>query len=118
MPTKMKLDAVYFDLIKSGKKTFETRVFDPKRQKLKLLEVLEFEHRETKETFQAQIIELAHFKNFREAIVDCGLKKVMPNVASVQKAVTLYETFPHDEGSYLKGAQKYGVLRIKFKLLT
>ena len=43
----MKLDSIYFDLIKSGKKIYETRVFDSKRQKLKLLDVIEFTHRET-----------------------------------------------------------------------
>ena len=41
----------------------------------------------------------------------------MPNARSVDLAVKLYEAFPHDEGSYEKGAQKYGVLRIQFELL-
>ena len=41
----------------------------------------------------------------------------MPNARSVEDAVKLYEAFPHDEGTYKKGAQKYGVLRIKFELL-
>jgi ASC-1-like (ASCH) protein len=114
----MKLDSIYFDLIKSGKKIYETRVFDTKRQKLKLLDVIEFTHRETKEKMKGKILELAWFPDFREAISSAGLKKVMPNARSIDDAVNLYEKFPHDEGSYQKGAKKFGVLRIKFMLVS
>ena len=113
----MKLDSIYFDLIKSGKKIYETRVFDSKRQKLKLLDVIEFTNRETQKKMQAKIVELAWFPNFRDAITSAGLKKVMPNTRSVDDAVDLYEKFPHDEGTYQKGAKKFGVLRIKFMLV-
>ena len=113
----MKLDSIYYQLIQKKKKLYETRVFDPKRQKLKLLDVIEFTNRETNEKMKAKIVELAHFKNFEIAIRDCGLKKVMPNAKSVADAVKLYEQFPHEEGNYKKGAHKYGVLRIKFDLL-
>tara|TARA_Y100000590_G_C15232363_1_gene830612 strand:- start:58 stop:408 length:351 start_codon:yes stop_codon:yes gene_type:complete len=112
----MKLDSIYYNLIKSGKKIYETRVYDPKRQKLKLLDTIEFSHRETGEKMRAKIVGLSWFQNFKSAISDCGLKKVMPNARSVEDAVKLYENFPHDEGSYKLGAKKYGVLRIKFLL--
>lgn len=112
----MKLDAIYYDLIKSGKKIYETRVYDPKRQKLKLLDTIEFSHRQTGHKMRAKIVELSWFPTFKNAITDCGLKKVMPNARSVEDAVKLYENFPHDEGSYKLGAKKYGVLRIKFLL--
>ena len=113
---KMNLDNIYYNLIKTGKKTYETRVYDGKRQQLKLLDIIEFKNRDSNQTFQAKITELSHFHDFRSAILDCGLKKVMPNARSVDDAVKLYENFPHDTGNYKKGAQKYGVLRIKFKL--
>ena len=113
----MKLDSIYYDLIKNKQKLYETRVFDPKRQKMKLLDVIEFTNRETGKKMNAKIVELSHFKTFELAIRDCGLKKVMPNARSVEDAVKLYEAFPHDEGTYKKGALKYGVLRIKFELL-
>ena len=79
----MKLDSIYYELIKKKLKLYETRVFDPKRQKLKLLDVIEFTNRETKQKMTAKIIELAHFQTFELAIRDCGLKKVIPNVRSV-----------------------------------
>ena len=113
----MKLDSIYYELIKNKQKLYETRVLDPKRQKMKLLDVIEFTNRETGKKMNAKIVELSHFKTFELAIRDCGLKKVMPNARSVEDAVKLYEAFPHDEGTYKKGAQKYGVLRIKFELI-
>jgi len=113
----MKLDSIYYELIKNKQKLYETRVFDPKRQKMRLLDVIEFTNRETGKKMNAKIVELSHFKTFELAIRDCGLKKVMPNARSVEDAVKLYEAFPHDEGTYKKGALKYGVLRIKFELL-
>lgn len=112
----MKLDSIYYELIKNKNKLYETRVLDPKRQKIKLLDIVEFTNRETGKKMNAKIIELSFFKTFELAIRDCGLKKVMPNVRSVAEAVKLYESFPHDEGNYKKGAQKYGVLRMRFEL--
>ena len=45
----MKLDSIYYELIKNKQKLFETRVFDPKRHKMKLLDVIEFTNRDTKQ---------------------------------------------------------------------
>ena len=36
---EMNLDTIYFDYILSGKKIYETRVYDEKRQKIKLKSV-------------------------------------------------------------------------------
>lgn len=109
----MNLDKIYFDLIKQRKKIYETRVYDEKRQQIKLKDIIEFKDRSSNRTFKAMITELSYFDNFKTAIEDCGLKKVMPNVRSIEDAVKLYESFPN----YKTGAKKYGVLRMKFKLL-
>ena len=113
----MNLDSIYFNLIKNEKKLYETRVLDNKRKKIKLLDVVEFKEKGTTRTFKAVITELSYFTNFKEAIIDCGLKKVMPNARSVEDAVSLYENFPHDEGNYKKAAKKFGVLRMKYQLI-
>ena len=115
--TSMRLDTIYFDLIKNGRKLYETRVYDPKRQKLRLMEIVTFKDRGSNRTFKALITELSHYTNFRDAIADVGLKKVLPNARSLEEGVKMYEKFPHDEGTYKKGAKKYGVLRIKFKVI-
>jgi len=113
----MHLDTIYFDYIKNGIKKYETRVYDPKRQKIQLLEEVIFSDRGSKRKFKARITELAWFTNFKEAIEPVGIKKVLPNVRSLVDGVKTYEAFPHDEGNYKKGAKKYGVLRMKFTLM-
>ena len=115
---EMKLDTIYFDYIKDGIKLYETRVYDKKRQEIKLLDVVLFKDTESNRTFKAQITELSHFTNFKEAIVSVGIRKVLPNARSLKDGIKIYERFPHGEGGTFKdGAKKYGVLRMKFKLV-
>ena len=113
----MRLDTIYFNYIKNGIKLYETRVYDSKRQKLKLMEEITFLDRGSKRSFKAKIIELSWFSNFKDAITEVGIKKVLPNAKSLVDGIKIYENFPHDEGTYKKGAKKYGVLRIKFQLV-
>ena len=51
----MKLDTIYFNYIKTGKKLYETRIYDKKRQAIKLLEKVKFKDRNSKKTFNAII---------------------------------------------------------------
>ena len=113
----MNLDTIYFNYIKNCIKLYETRVYDEKRQKIKLLDIITFHERDTKNKFTVKIIELSWFSSFEEAIKTVGIKKVLPNVRSLKDGVKIYESFSHKEGNYKKGAKKYGVLRMKFKLL-
>lgn len=116
---KMNLDTIYFDYIKNGKKLYETRVYDKKRREIKLLEEVTFIDRsDNTRTFKAIITELSYFKNFKEAIEEVGIKKVLPNAKSLDEGVKLYHQFPSGEGGTFKeAAKKYGVLRMKFVLV-
>lgn len=97
---------------------YETRIFDKKRQAIKLLDIVTFTEKETKNTFKAKITELSHFKTFKEAISEVGIKKVLPSAKSLVDGIKTYESFPHKEyGTYKDAAKKYGVLRMKFELL-
>ena len=115
----MNLDTIYFDYIKNGKKLYETRVYDKKRREIKLLEEVTFIDRsDNTRTFKAIITELSYFKNFKEAIEEVGIKKVLPNAKSLDEGVKLYHQFPSGEGGTFKeAAKKYGVLRMKFVLV-
>lgn len=115
----MNLDTIYFDYIKNGKKLYETRVYDKKRREIKLLEEVTFIDRsDNTRTFKAIITELSYFKNFKEAIEEVGIKKVLPNAKSLDEGVKLYHQFPSGEGETFKeAAKKYGVLRMKFVLV-
>ena len=113
---KMNLDTIYFDHIKSGKKIYEIRAYDKKRQEIKLLEEVTFIDRgDASRNFKAIITELSYFKNFKEAIQEVGIKKVLPNAKSLDEGVKMYHQFPSGEGGTFKeSAKKYGVLRMKF----
>ncbi len=111
----MHLDTIYFDYILNREKEYETRVFDEKRKKLKLLDVVKFSDKESDRIFKAIIIELSWFSNFKDAISEVGIRKVLPNARSLEDGVSTYENF--DGGNYKKNAEKFGVLRMKFSLL-
>ena len=114
----MTLDSIYYNLILNGSKIYETRIFDEKRQKIKLLDIIEFKEKDTSNSFKGQITELSYFENFRDAMVSAGLRKVLPNARSLEDGIKLYEQFPHKKhGNYKKAAKEYGVLRMMFKLL-
>ena len=69
-------------------------------------------------SFKVKITELSHFKTFKEAISEVGIKKVLPSAKSLVDGIKMYEAFPHKEyGNYKDAAKKYGVLRMKFELL-
>ena len=110
---EMNLDTIHFNNIKNGLKIYETRILDQKRRKIKLLDEVKFIERGSNRTFNAVITELSYFNNFKNAILDCGVKKVLPNVRSLEDGIKLYENIP----GYKDGQRKYGVLRMKFKLL-
>jgi ASC-1-like (ASCH) protein len=61
---------------------------------------------------------LSYFDNFENAIKEVGIKKVLPNARSLKEGVSIYNKFPHGEGGTFKtAAKKYGVLRMKFKII-
>lgn len=115
----MKLDTIYFDYIKNKVKLYETRVYDKKRKEIKLLDKVKFVDRgDKKRCFNAIITELSYCESFKEAIQEVGIKKVLPNARSLQDGINIYHQFPHGEGGTFKdAAKKYGVLRMKFKLV-
>ena len=113
----MKLDTIYFNYIKNRVKLYETRVYDKKRQKVKLLDIVKFTDKGSNNIFEAKITELSYFKDFKEAILDTGLKKLLPNARTINQGIKMYESFPHSEGTFKEGAKKFGVLRMKFMIL-
>ena len=89
----MKLDKIYFDYILNRDKEYETRVFDEKRKKIKLLDIIKFSDKESDRTFKAIITELSWFSNFKDAISEVGIRKVLPNARSLEDGVSTYENF-------------------------
>lgn len=55
-----------FNSIKNGSKTIEMRLYDEKRRKLKVGDIIEFINRSTDEKLEVKIINLYLFENFNE----------------------------------------------------
>jgi ASC-1-like (ASCH) protein len=107
----------HFDNVLNGKKIYETRVNDEKRQLIKLGDIIEFTHQtENRQPYSIVVIGIDYFKSFKDAIETSGVKKVLPNVSTVEEGVKLYEAFPHKTGTFKDGAKKYGVVRFHLHL--
>ena len=113
---EMNLDLKYYKSILYGIKKYEMRVYDLKRQQIKLLDELKFIERGTNNSFKVIITELSWYKTFTQALKETNIKDILPDVDTFEEAVKTYESFPHKEGTYKEGSEKFGVLRIKFKL--
>ena len=97
----------YFRLLKDGKKSVELRLFDEKRQKIKMGDFILFSNADDmKENFQAKVVDLTWAKDF-----DTLLNKV--NLAETgfqtknELLTTLDEFYPETK------QEKFGVLGIK-----
>ena len=86
---------------------------------MNILDVIKFKDNNSKRSLKAKIVELSYFKNFKKAIENVGIKKVLPNVRSLEDGIKLYENISHKEtnSNYKKAAKKYGVIRIKLELI-
>lgn len=107
---EMRLAPNPFEMIKSGDKVYELRLYDEKRRLIKVGDVIRFTQTESGETMSCTVTAVLQFKNFNE----------------------LYAALPHDEIGYLPHEKadpsdmnayysdeeiaKYGVVAIKLDL--
>jgi len=112
---EFKLHPGPFDLIKSGKKTLEVRLYDAKRKKIKLNDIVVFSKRpDFKEKVKAKVIGLLRYNNFIDLFDDCKPELLGFTKRNYTKENFLksYRTFYSKEDE-----KKYGVLAIKFKIM-
>ena len=97
----------YFNLLKDGKKTIELRLFDEKRQKIKMGDYILFSNADNlQDSFQGKVINLHWDKNF-----DALCKKINPKQAGFQTKKELLcalNEFYSDEEQ-----EKFGVVGIE-----
>ena len=111
MKHTMKLSEPYYSLVKKNEKTVEIRVYDEKRQKLKIKDTIIFTKQDGSGKFKRSIINLVISKNFETSIRNATLKKCMPNIRTIKEAVNIYHSFPN----YKENAKQYGVVAIYLK---
>lgn len=107
----MRLHNRPFQLIKSGIKTIEMRLYDEKRQLIKVGDIIEFENRITSEIINVEVISLYKFNNFDE-LYRC-FNKI--NLGYTDDKIAN----PNDMTKYypVEEQKKYGVLAIEIKLI-
>lgn len=107
----MRLKQPYFDMIRSGKKLFELRLYDEKRAKIKPGDIIIFSHTDKNgitAEFPTEVAGLVRARNFDVLFkmilyVQCGFD-------SLEQAITTMEQF------YPKDAQRdFGVVAIAIK---
>lgn len=113
MKHKMKLCSQPFNMIRSGQKTYELRLYDEKRQRVQVNDEIEFSCLDRNENpFVVRVIALHLFKNFEELyatlpLLKCGYTKETIDAAS-----------PEDMNQYysVEEQTQYGVVGIEVKL--
>tara|TARA_Y100001970_G_scaffold294212_1_gene448591 strand:- start:1680 stop:2015 length:336 start_codon:yes stop_codon:yes gene_type:complete len=110
----MKLNPSPFERIKNGSKKVEIRLFDEKRQKLKVNELIQFTNLENpKEKIIVEILNLKNFPNFHELLLNTPMGKFgYPQNHDIQEFLkSLYSIYTKTQ------EETYGVLAIEVKLL-
>ncbi|MBQ7363297.1 MAG: ASCH domain-containing protein [Clostridia bacterium] len=106
---KMKLNSTPFEMIKSGEKTIELRLYDEKRQQIKPGDKIVFTNTTTGETLNRTVVRLHCFSNFEELYKSLPLLKIGYTNEDVDKA------HPSDMERYysVEEQSKYGVVGIE-----
>ncbi len=105
----MKLDPYPYELIKSGEKTIELRLWDNKRRKIKIDDTIVFTNTKTEQTVSAKVINLHRFSTFEELYASLPLLKCGYTLENVDTA-----HYTDMEKYYSAQEQKrYGVLGIE-----
>ena len=105
----MKLNSAAFEMIKSGEKTIELRLFDEKRQQVKVGDKILFTNIANGETLNTTVVKLHRFNTFNELYKSLPLLKCGYTSENVDKAT------PSDMEQYysVEEQRKYGVVGIE-----
>lgn len=109
----MKLQSKYYDFILKGTKRIEIRLFDEKRQKIKLGDTIKFLKKPLlNESFKVKVVELLRYDSFEDMINDFDISTLANKSMTKEELISTLESF------YSREKQKqYGVLGIRFELI-
>ena len=107
----MNLNASPFQMICSGDKTVEMRLYDEKRAKINVGDTIEFENIETHQTIQCTVVALFRFKDFYELYSHFDKAAIGYNAEKTANAEDMYAYYSPEQ------IEKYGVLAIEIQLI-
>lgn len=97
-------DKMFFDLIKDGIKTIETRAAVAKYKKIEKSDILVFTCGNS--TVEKRVMEKYWFSSIDEMIKHLDIKKIMPHLNTEDEAVRVWHNFP----DYKSKIAKYGLM--------
>lgn len=115
MRHKMKLRQQPFNMIRSGQKTFELRLYDKKRQLVQVNDEIEFSCLDGNEVaFVVRVIALHRFENFAD------LYAALPLLKCGYTSETVSNANPGDMDQYysVEEQRQYGVIGIEVDLIS
>lgn len=113
MEHEMKLQPEYYNYILNGTKRIEIRIFDEKRQQIKIGDTIKFlKEPELNETFNAKVVGLLRYNSFKEMFNDFDISILSDKSMTKEELINVLGQF------YTKEKQeKYGVLGIRIELI-
>ncbi len=113
MEHEMKLQPEYYNFIHNGTKRIEIRLYDEKRQQIKIGDVIKFfKEPELNESFNAKVVGLLRYNSFEEMFKDFDISILSDEAMTKDELISVLEQF------YTKEKQeKYGVLGIRIELI-
>ena len=110
---ELKLQPKYYNYILNGTKRIELRLYDEKRQKIKIGDTIKFlKEPNLEEAFNVKVIDLLRYNSFDELFKDYDISILADKSETKEKLKEALEEF------YTKEKQKqYGVAGIKIKLI-
>ncbi len=108
---KMNLQPKYYDFILHGTKRIELRLYDEKRQKIQLGDVIEFNKSET-EKFKTKVTGLLRYESFEKLFSDFDISILADVSMTKEELLNVLGEF------YIEEKQaKFGVLGIRLELI-
>ena len=111
---RMKLHSVPFQMIQSGRKTIELRLYDEKRKVIQVGDRILFSNTSSQETLLVKVIQLHRFATFE------ALYQALPLLQCGYAEDNVGKAMPSDMLQYYSKEQqaKYGVVGIEISLLS
>ena len=109
----MKLDAQFFDQVKSGKKIYEVRLYDEKRQKIGIGDNIIFKKQpELIDGVVVRVVDVKRFDTFEQMAMTLSLSSIGFDNKNASQVARVYRSFYSKEEE-----KKYGVVAFNIELL-
>ncbi len=88
----MKLEPRWFDLIASGEKVVEGRLYDEKRKRIRVGHVIQFKNVQSGEVLYVKVKKMVIYRNFAEMLDNEKTSRVLPGLEK-EEGLKVYEKF-------------------------